>query len=796
MATKRIKDLTNTAAEADLVAGNYLALDGGAGTKKLPGNCIAPKSVQDKILTEVNSIAGSLPTYKSITLNRKTFNTGTGEITDSTTRLLSDALLLQNGDHIKINAGYEFRILRFSGETYIANPVNWTTEASIDSDVYASYTHLINIRNANNTEATLLPSEIKWEALDIASVPLSFTPVEEMVDEKIDDVDSRIDDIVDVLPTEDADLGWINYGFNISTGEITNPDNARLLSGLLAIKEGDTFSIDGNYEYRILRFNTSGTYVSNPVLWTSDDFVANSAYNSYLTRIQMRNKLNTDADISLEETGFDFDFADYPKTLQSIDEAIDEAIERKGLEASELSIDDKNALDLWENGNIVTSTGASAESSSWLFPVSIRTKTFVPSDIYYVAVDRGWFLRVFKYKQDGTFVEWVSGANVAECFLAPQMRYRLQLVKEGADPNNPATHISVSDDSYKHVHLFKVENAQSVFFKYLDFGTIHYDKYYTGQQSAYDMDKDISYADLISAWDDIIDGHSGYVTKTDLGASSDDQHLYLYDFNPPQIGIDAHSALISGSAEAVANIPTIIITVCQHGNEKAAGFGAYYFAKDLLEKWYGNGLLSYLRHHVRLLVIPCCNPYGWDNNLGVNANGVNINRNYPYNFVAGGGNPGDQEYAGLAALDQPESAIINNLVMNHSDALHLCDYHTTGNTAPKVNEVAWLSYCETDDLYYNRVVNSARAYLKTFSAQLIQEYSLEYSDDTILAMMIGGAGNGVLKNYASSLNIIGTTLESTGEIYGMFEYHTPRSMKYSSELLGNWLGVVIDAYRS
>ena len=32
MAFKRIKDLTNTAAESDLVSGNYFALDGSAGT--------------------------------------------------------------------------------------------------------------------------------------------------------------------------------------------------------------------------------------------------------------------------------------------------------------------------------------------------------------------------------------------------------------------------------------------------------------------------------------------------------------------------------------------------------------------------------------------------------------------------------------------------------------------------------------------------------------------------------------------------------------------------------------------
>lgn len=49
MADKRIKDLTNTATEADLVSGNYLALDGSAATKKLPANqIVGPSSLQQK----------------------------------------------------------------------------------------------------------------------------------------------------------------------------------------------------------------------------------------------------------------------------------------------------------------------------------------------------------------------------------------------------------------------------------------------------------------------------------------------------------------------------------------------------------------------------------------------------------------------------------------------------------------------------------------------------------------------------------------------------------------------------
>lgn len=47
--------LTDTATEADIVAGNYFALDGSAGTKKLPAEYIAKRSVQDNIIVDLHS---------------------------------------------------------------------------------------------------------------------------------------------------------------------------------------------------------------------------------------------------------------------------------------------------------------------------------------------------------------------------------------------------------------------------------------------------------------------------------------------------------------------------------------------------------------------------------------------------------------------------------------------------------------------------------------------------------------------------------------------------------------------
>lgn len=53
MANKRIKDLTNTATDADIASGNYFALDGIAGTKKLNSTTLLTKTAQ-------NALAGNV----------------------------------------------------------------------------------------------------------------------------------------------------------------------------------------------------------------------------------------------------------------------------------------------------------------------------------------------------------------------------------------------------------------------------------------------------------------------------------------------------------------------------------------------------------------------------------------------------------------------------------------------------------------------------------------------------------------------------------------------------------------
>ena len=128
--------------------------------------------------------------------------------------------------------------------------------------------------------------------------------------------------------------------------------------------------------------------------------------------------------------------------------------------------------------------------------------------------------------------------------------------------------------------------------------------YFRGRGDSYSAEaftNDTQYADYIEKFKALITGHEAYVTETELGAASDGQSIYVYDFKPVRWD------------DELTNIPKIIIVAGQHGWEKCNVFGLYYFAKDLLNNWFGSPALEYLRHHVELMIVPVVNTYGFDN---------------------------------------------------------------------------------------------------------------------------------------------------------------------------------------
>lgn len=360
------------------------------------------------------------------------------------------------------------------------------------------------------------------------------------------------------------------------------------------------------------------------------------------------------------------------------------------------------------------------------------------------------------WKSDNTDFEDTSDARYIDIDLRTNLNIRVQALEQG-ESEKPV--YDKSDVSY--------------------FSPIVCD-YYRGLQSVYDnsvFNKNTLYSALISKFDELASAYPNYITKTDLGVSSDGvNHLYSYTLKP------------IASVNDGKQLPTMLIVSGQHGFEKASIYGLYYLAKDLCEHWSESRLLDGLRNHCVIKMIPSANPYGFNNNTYFNANGVNLNKNYDTAKF-----PID-ETGGTTPFSEPETQIIRTFVEDNLDAILLVDFHTNGSDKPvEWRNVNWIDFPKFEDAFRLKYLNRARAHLENITAHFIEDYSLNINQ---LCGRVTNPEWGYPQGYPSldtwsnMVGIVGHTFEGSGGFPSDSASYTPTALKYNSELIGNWLGYV------
>ena len=162
--------------------------------------------------------------------------------------------------------------------------------------------------------------------------------------------------------------------------------------------------------------------------------------------------------------------------------------------------------------------------------------------------------------------------------------------------------------------------------------------------------------------------YSDYITRTILGKdSSGTMNLYQYDFKPrnPKSKI----ILFGGT----------------HGMERM-GIFALFEEMQIIANARDNKcsqLIQKLREDVHFVVIPVLCPYGFVNYTYWNANGVNLNRNYPHNWYAqtpqATTTPFEEFSKGTAPFSEPETQYADRVLKENVDAICHFDYHSTNN---------------------------------------------------------------------------------------------------------------------
>ena len=225
-------------------------------------------------------------------------------------------------------------------------------------------------------------------------------------------------------------------------------------------------------------------------------------------------------------------------------------------------------------------------------------------------------------------------------------------------------------------------------------------------------------------------------------------------------------------------------------------YGLYYFVKALCDNWKNNPVLDYLRNHVQFIIIPCVNPYGFNNLTYKNAVGVNLNRNYDYNFVSG--TPGSDDYGGTAAFSEPETQIVRYLITSNMDALAAFDLHTNGqtNVLSYIN-MNWYSLPASADVFNDDVLKAlyyAAGYtISSNTAHFIDEYSLDTQGHQCGQITFGT--NDTAATFANWTREVKQILSITCEGFCGFPDEltdfTPEVQNANAEIISNFLANLI-----
>lgn len=167
-------------------------------------------------------------------------------------------------------------------------------------------------------------------------------------------------------------------------------------------------------------------------------------------------------------------------------------------------------------------------------------------------------------------------------------------------------------------------------------------------------------------FDAFVSAYPDYVSKAQIGTGTGDIPIYRYDFKPSRpSGPDPY-------APTAKPLPKLLLTCGIHGDENTAVYALYHFFDRVCNEWQTDAGLEYMRHNVTFSVIPLENPYGFDNKTYGNANGVNVNRNYDYDWSNGA------EPKGVSAFSEPEAVATQNFLNANKDAVHLVNMHSRG----------------------------------------------------------------------------------------------------------------------
>ena len=217
--------------------------------------------------------------------------------------------------------------------------------------------------------------------------------------------------------------------------------------------------------------------------------------------------------------------------------------------------------------------------------------------------------------------------------------------------------------------------------------------------------------------------------------------------------------------------PLYFLYAAAHGSEWEPGYGLLTFARRLAE-----GQLKDVVDlaNVQVKIMPCLNPWGYDNRRRQNARGVDLNRQGDYVWEKfqgtdrnqdGRWGPGDYDWKGDAPFSEPEAQTYKKIV-EVPNLYCVLDYH--GNTSAKNNKLGILPATGHADNELKAFELQQIANQRLRGRHLLRQNDEETVSQYLLDRVYMGGNSPMLKN-TSMRDRFGLTIELTagyGSSYG------------------------------
>lgn len=258
-------------------------------------------------------------------------------------------------------------------------------------------------------------------------------------------------------------------------------------------------------------------------------------------------------------------------------------------------------------------------------------------------------------------------------------------------------------------------------------------------------------ANLYSKYDALVTKYPSNVSMEVLGTDSSGYEMRCYTITSNS---DRFKWTLSNSPK---NMKILWISGI-HGHESKIFVDDLKFFTELLAQ--KSDVTSQLFYNCDFKIIPVGCPWGYQNGSRVNANGVNINRNFSANWTLSG--DGTNNYSGASALSEFESQTIANFLENNKDCLLAINRHSSSEFAPTSVLGYFVSQFAVDQTIAYNMCRFMSAQMKRSTLySYITSASNSDAESRCLYTVESSTATGTLDKYFNSIGIHGYLYEAS-----------------------------------